>query len=122
MASRRNPAMLSTQFIPRIDGRTRAARAIRSTVRALMAERSLSTFSYLEMAKIERAAQLLVLAESSRANALTQPADLDAIVRIENAAQRALRSLPAPHMRERPISITDHVTALMSRQRGPDVS
>jgi hypothetical protein len=57
------------------------------------AKGGMKMLSRLDVAKIERAAELLAIAKQARAGALAaSPAYLVMVVRIENAAQRALEA------------------------------
>lgn len=80
----------------RYDRRTRAFRQVRTTMAALVEEAGgRHNLTGAQLARIERAAQLKVIAAEARARALRDPHpdNLNASVRIENASERALRAI-----------------------------
>lgn len=75
-----------------IDGRTRLARRIRELSASYLV--ALGGIASPELRdRCERAAQLVVISEDVRRKAVTGSIDLDALVRIENTAQRAVDRL-----------------------------
>jgi hypothetical protein len=75
-----------------IDGRTRLARRIRELSTSYLVALGGRVSRELRD-RCERAAQLVVISEDARRKAVTGSIDLDALVRIENTAQRALDRL-----------------------------
>lgn len=80
---------------PRYDRRTRAFRQVRDRIAALVEQAGgPSGLSPVQMQRIERTAQLEVVASEARTRTLRDPSieNLNALTRIENAAQRAFRA------------------------------
>ncbi|MBN8982059.1 MAG: hypothetical protein J0I29_12405 [Rhizobiales bacterium] len=100
-----------------IDRRTRAWRGVR-VLSNLLVEAAGSQATPVEIAKIERAAELLTIARTARERALAGiDADLHAIARLENTAQRALQSL-ATNKDDASISLRDRIQSI-SKNRQP---
>jgi hypothetical protein len=75
-----------------LDGRTRLQRRIRALRDGYLAALG-GTVSLELRDRCERAAQLVAIAEEARRKALAGGVDLDDLVRIENASDRAVRAL-----------------------------
>src|SRR5690349_21510907 len=92
----------------RLDGRTRLARRRKALQQAIAAELSVEP-SPLLAKKIERAAEMLVLADQLRGLRLAGCADVevDDVVRMDNAARRALLDLGLPSGGARPAESID---------------
>jgi hypothetical protein len=96
-----------------IDGRTRLGRAIKRATAAMLHDVGGNEISTAEMATIQRAAELLVLAGEARARLLRMESDdLSAVVRIENAAQRALQRLGDVRTQRRSPSLHERLASL----------
>jgi hypothetical protein len=80
----------------RYDRRTKAFRQVRNAMAAMVEEAGgTNGLTPAQMQRIERGAQLKVLAAEARARALRDPTpeNLNAAVRVENAAERALKTV-----------------------------
>jgi len=82
-----------------LDGRTRTQRRIRALTAAYLAALG-GTASPEFRDRCERAAQLVAIAEETRCKALSGGVDLDDLVRVENASDRAVRALGPDRKRE----------------------
>jgi hypothetical protein len=88
-ARKRGPAA-----IVRLDGRTQVAHRTRELIASFVSSLG-GAVTPTQSVDVRRAAELLALAEARRAAALRDPAttDLDALIRLEGAADRAVRRL-----------------------------
>lgn len=99
--------------IGRVDRRTRLGRALTRAHTALLRDIGDREVSPIDMARINRAAELMVLAAEARARLLRMESDdFSAVVRIENAAQRALRRLGDVKTEKRSLTLRERLAAL----------
>ena len=77
----------------KLAGSVQDGQRLREIVGWIASEMDTGDLSPLAMAKIERCATLLLIAEKTRARALGETADLNALIRVENTAARALQAL-----------------------------
>jgi hypothetical protein len=101
-----NRAAVTNNPLARADGRTPQGRRIRDLYRAWHAAMGQPTDPVVQAA-ILGAAELTVAAETARAALLGGTGDIDAVVRLENLAGRAVRKLnirpsatPSPSLRD----------------------
>jgi hypothetical protein len=97
------------------DRRTRAWRAVRATMDAIAASIGGYPIADFDYAKIVRAAELLELARTAREKAFRNEIELADVVRLENAAQRALRQLVVTPSKSRSSDLANRVAALTGR-------
>lgn len=97
----------------RVDRRTRLGRALTHASAAILRDMEDKAISPIDMARINRAAELMVLAAEARARLLRMESDdFSTVVRIENAAQRALQRLGDVKTQKRSLSLRERLAAL----------
>lgn len=98
-----------------VDGRTLAARRRRELINAYtVALGGIEAISVSRLVDVRRAAELVALAESERAKALRGEAvDLSALIRVEGAADRAVRRLGIKPgaVPSRPLTLAEYAKA-----------
>jgi len=94
----------SPAFAPKIDGRLAPAKRAKTLVAQWVEQLGIETADAAMLARLRRAAELVVVAEVARANALrgTGDAGLDNLVRLERLAEIAVRRLGIDRQKREP--------------------